>query len=230
MIVGLLGFFDLAEVWRRDVAPDVRSSVSPSIFKTLDSAITEVLNEKQVYWATIGALFAVWQASGVVRACGQTLNRIYEVEDDRTLAREVGTSVAAGLAIAVLMIAALVIVRFGPDLAERLLGEGPAVGVLSFIVRWTLASLILLVVVGVIARTGPGIERPLRWVGFGSLVTVAGWVVMTILLGLYLSEAGGFGDVYGSLLTTFLLFEYLYLASIVFLGGLVLDRLVEQEG
>ena len=50
-----------------------------------------------------------------------------------------------------------------------------------------------------------------------------------LLYGLYLSVFASFGSVYGVLLAAFLLVEYLYVAAIVFLGGLVVDHLVREE-
>ncbi len=229
MTVGLIGFFDLEEIWRQDLAPDLEGAVSPPAYRLIDEAVITVLTSKQVFWVTLGALIAVWQTSGVVRASGQTLNRLYGVDDDRTLWEELRSSLAVGALIGLLMIAALAVVYLGAVAGEALLGDSALADAISFLVRWALASGLLLVVVGLIARTGPGIDRGLHWVGFGSLLTVAGWTLMTILFGLYIREFANFGNVYGGLLTAFLLFEYLYIAAIVFLGGLAVDRLVQEE-
>lgn len=93
----------------------------------------------------------------------------------------------------------------------------------------SVASALLLGVVALVARTGPSPNRALRWVSFGSFLTVGGWVAMTVLFGLYLSEFANYDDVYGGLLTAFLIAEYLYAASVVFLAGFVVDRLVETK-
>jgi len=229
MTVGLAGFFELEQTWRQDFAPDLEQSLSPPAYELIDEAVITVLTSKQAYWVTLGALIAVWQISGVVRASGQTLNRIYGTSDDRSLVEELRSSLLAGVAIAILMLLALVVVRVGAPLGEELLGDSAVAGVISFVVRWALATVLLFLVVGLIARTGPGIDRELRWVGFGSLLCVGGWVLITLLFGIYLREFADIGSVYGGLLTAFLLFEYLYAGAIVFLAGLLADRLVQEK-
>ena len=114
---------------------------------------------------------------------------------------------------ALLLLAALAIVRLGPLALEDVFGDSGAIAILGFVLRWALAGALLFVIVGLIARAGPDIERPVRWISFGSGLTVAGWVVTTLVFGLYLSQFASFGSVYGALLATFLLVEYLYLGD-----------------
>jgi membrane protein len=228
-LLGLLGFFDLSEIWRHNVAPDVRGSVSPDVFRVIDQAVTHVLEDKAFYWVTIGAAIAVWQFSGVVRASGQTLNRVYGVKDERSLREEIVTSVTAGAIIGLLLLATLATVRLAPLGVDALFGDSALVVVVSLIVRWALAVLLMLATVAVVARAGPAIERPAHWITFGSGLTVAGWAVLAIALSIYLTQLASYGSVYGALLATFLLVEFLYVAAAVFLAGFVVDRAIEQR-
>jgi membrane protein len=228
-LVGMLGFFELSEVWREEVAPDVRSAVSGPAFEVIDQAVVNVLQDQQVFWVTIGAVLAVWQASSVVRATGQVLNRIYSVEDDRSLKRELLTSVAVGAAVALLVVLALATVRLGPLAFTAVLGETTLVDILSFAVRWIVAIAALFLALGLIVRTAPARERPLHWITFGSLVVIGGWVAMTVLFGVYLTSIASFDSVFGGLASVFLLAEYLFLSAVFLLGGLLLDVVVEHR-
>ena len=228
-ITGALGFFGLEEVWSSDIAPDLRNSVSDAAFRVINDAVTYVLDNKSLFWVTIGAGIAIWQLSGVVRASGQTLNKIYDVEEKRSLAEEVWNSIKVAAAAAVLLLATLCVVRLGPLALDDVLGDSAVARVIGFVVRWAIAAALLAVAVGMVVRSAPAIKRPLRWVSFGSALTVAGWIISSILYGLYLSVFASFGSVYGVLLSTFLLIEYLYVAAIVFLGGLAVDRLVQRR-
>jgi len=228
-ITGALGFFGLDEVWSSDIAPDLRNSVSDAAFRVINDAVTYVLDNKSLFWVTIGAGIAIWQLSGVVRASGQTLNKIYDVEEKRSLAEEVWNSIKVAAAVAVPLLATLCVVRLGPLALDDVLGDSAVARVIGFVVRWTIAAMLLAVAVGIVVRSAPAIKRPLRWVSFGSALTVAGWIISSILYGLYLSVFASFGSVYGVLLSTFLLIEYLYVAAIVFLGGLAVDRLVQRR-
>ena len=229
-VTGLLGFFGLAEVWRSDIAPDLRASVSDPAFRVINDAALSVLQHKAFFWVTAGAAIAIWQVSGVIRAAGQTLNRVYGVEESRPLARELRDSILAAALVAVIVIATLAVIRLGPLVMDDLLGDSASAALVCFVIRWSIAAVLLTVAVGVVVRAGPCIDRPLHWVSFGSALTVAGWIVSSALFGLYLTVFASFGSVYGALLATFLLIEYLYLAAIVFLGGLTVDhRLAESH-
>src|SRR3954469_1209019 len=66
--LGLLGAFGLTEVWGSDVAPQVRHEVSPAGFQVIDDTVRKVLAEKQFFWVTAGAVIAIWEVSGAMRA------------------------------------------------------------------------------------------------------------------------------------------------------------------
>jgi membrane protein len=228
-LFGLLGFLGLSEVWRSDLAPDVRGSVSDPAFRVINDAALSVLDNKAIFWVTGGLFIVLWQVSRMVRACGQTLNRIYGATEKRSLMSQFWESIKAAALVAVIMVATLAVVRLGPLALDGVLGDSAVGAVISFIVRWAIAAALMTLAVGVVIRTAPTIDRPLRWVSFGSGLTVAGWIVSSLLFGLYLSVFASFGSVYGALLATFLLVEYLYFAAVVFLGGLVVDHLVREE-
>jgi membrane protein len=228
-ITGALGFFGLDEVWRSDIAPDLRGSVSDAAFRVIDDAVTYVLENKSLFWVTAGAAIAIWQLSGVVRASGQTMNNLYGVEEKRPLVEELLDSIKTAAAVGVILLVTLGVIRLGPLALDDVLGDSTAAGLVSFLLRWAVAAVLLTLAVGIVVRAAPAIERPLNWVSFGSALTVAGWIVTSILYGVYLSVLANFGSVYGVLLAVFLLIEYLYVAAIVFLGGLAVDRRVQKR-
>src|SRR3954470_372168 len=80
--LGLLGAFGLTDVWSSDVAPKFHDHVSPATFKVVNQTVREVLGHKRLFWATVGALIAIWEVSGAMRATMQVLNRIYHAADE----------------------------------------------------------------------------------------------------------------------------------------------------
>lgn len=228
-ILGLLGFFDLTEVWSSEIAPRVEASVSPPAFKVIDDAVLYILASQQLFWVTAGAALAVWQLSSVVRASGQIMNRIYGRKEDRPLIQELVTSIAAGALCAPLILGAFGAVRFLPLAAEALLGSSVAASVLGGVLGVILALILLTVALGLVLRAGPDVERPLHWVTFGSVLVVIGWALMTLAFFLYLTELASFSSVFGHLTTVFLLAEYLFLSGVVFLGGLLVDSVVQER-
>lgn len=229
-LFGLLGFLGLDEVWHDDIAPELHSSVSNAAFTLLNDAVTNVLTGEQFFWVTIGALIATWQLSSIVRGSGHVLNRIYGVEeDDRPLGARLTSSYAVGAAVGILILAAVAVLRVGPAAADAVLPDGVVFAATGFVVRWTGGAVLLLAAIGLVVRAGPDVERPAHWVTFGALLVVLGWVAMSGLFGLYLTTIADYGSIFGNLATVFVLLEYLFLSANVFIGGLVLDHLVEEQ-
>src|SRR5215213_9598515 len=221
-VIGLLGFLGLDEVWTSDIVPDLRDSVSAPAFKLIDDAVTRVLTHQQVFWVTGGALIATWQLSSIVRGVGKVLNRMYDEQaDSRPLAGRLATSYVAAAAVGV--------VRLGPLVLDDVLWEGWTGELVGFVVRWGLAALMLLAAIGLIVRAGPEKKRPIHWITFGALLVVGGWAAMSLAFGLYLTQIADYGSIFGNLATIFILLEFLYLSAVVFLGGLVLDRLAQEK-
>jgi membrane protein len=229
-VVGLLGFLDLEEVWRDDIVPALRDGVSAPAFKLIDDAVTHVLTQQQLFWVTAGAVIATWQLSSVVRGIGKILNSVYGDEaDSRPFAARIAVSYAVAAAAGLLVLAAVAVVRLGAIGLDHLLGEAPVAELVSFVVRWSLAVVLLLVAIGLTVRAGPERRRPVHWVTFGALLVVVGWLAMSGLFGLYLTQIADYGSIFGNLATIFILLEYLYLSAIVLIGGLVLDRIVQEK-
>ena len=227
--VGLLGFLGLDEVWRQDIVPDLRSNVSPQLFHVIDDTVTHVLTSKQVFWATAGALIAVWEMSGAVRAAMKATNNIYETEERRTLTEQFVTSLLLAAAVGGLLLFAVAVVKFGPLLTDELFGPSLVVAAVSFALRWLLAIAALLLAIGLLVRAGPDKERPLIWVSYGAALVVVAWIVSSVAFGLYLTEIAHYESVFGNLATVFVALEYVYLSALVFLTGLLVDSLTRSR-
>ena len=228
LVLSVMGFLQLESVWSQDLAPQVKDQVSPQVFAVLDDVVRNTLGSKQAWWLTIGLFFTLWQASGVARAIMGALSSVYGNGDDRSFVRRYATSVALGLAVALLVIAALVDARFG----ESILGLGdvawPAAVVL-FVVRWGLALALLSTAVWLLLRFAPAHPGPHRWVSFGSGVCVLAWVLTSVVFGFYVTDVANYGSIFGSLATVFILMTYLYVSACAFLIGAQLDAIVRSD-
>jgi membrane protein len=228
-LFALMGFLGLDSVWRDDIAPDVQGAVSPAAFKLIDDAVTHVLSQQQLFWVTLGAGLAVWEISSVVRGVGKVIDRIHGVRDSKPLREAFPVSLAVAAACGLLVLCAAAIVRLGPLALDQLWGDGTVAMAAGFVIRWLLAALLLLVAIGLIARTAPNMERPMPWVTFGALAAVACWAGSSLVFGVYLTQIADYGSIFGNLSTIFVLLEYLYLAGLSLLAGLALNRIVERR-
>lgn len=69
----------------------------------------------------------------------------------------------------------------------------------------------------------------MRWVSFGALLVVAGWIVMSVVFAWYVTSVADYDSIFGSLATVIVTMEYLYLSTIVFLTGIQIDALTRHS-
>lgn len=207
---GLLGFLSLQNVWRDQLAPDVKAGVSKPAFAVIDDAVTKALGQHQVFWVTIGFAIALWQMSGGVRTVMGALNEVHGVTNERSWVKRMAVSLGLALALGACVLGAIAVVVLAP---------------LPFVLRWLVAGALLLLAVAVVLHWAPEREQRLEWVTRGALLIMAGWVVMSIGFGIYLRYVANYDSIFGSLATVVVLSAYLYAASVVFLGGVQVDAL-----
>jgi membrane protein len=225
--LGLLGFLSLQDAWQQDIAPEVQRRVSPAFFTVVNDTATRILGSKQTFWVSFGALLAIWEISGAMRAIMQVFNRIYEVEDRRPFWQRIRISLRLAAVTGLIVLLTIAVVRFGP-LAFDQLGGGFVVDLIAFVVRWAVAIALMIAMVGILVRVAPDARQPLNWVSFGALLVVFGWIVMTIGFWWYASRVADYQSVFGSLSVVIVVMTYLYAASIVFLTGVQIDALVRR--
>jgi membrane protein len=225
-LLGLLGFLQLEEVWREDVAPEIRGSLSDAAFRLLDDTATRVLREKQGWWLTGGFALALWEISAATRVTMTALDRIYGFRRRRSFAELFPRSVVLGLAMGLAFVAALVVVRFVPLATGDL--DGVAV-VLSFLGRWLLAAAMLGAGAALVVHHGSATRQTLPWVTVGTFLVMAAWVGMSILFGIYVTYIANYGSVFGNLATFFVLLLYVYASSIAFLAGVQADACLRRS-
>ena len=228
LVLSVMGFLELDDVWTKDIAPDVKQQVSGPVFQVIDDVARRTLGSKQGWWLTAGLVFTLWQTSGAARAIMGALSRVYGDGEDRSFLRRYATSFALGLAVAVCVLAALVIVRFGAAILgfddPGWLGEA----VLT-VVRWSAALALLTTAVWLLLRFAPAHPGPHRWVSFGSALCVIAWALTSVVFGFYATDIADYGSIFGSLATAFLLMTYLYLSAGAFLIGAQVDAIVRRD-
>jgi membrane protein len=220
LALALLAAFGLNEVWTKDVALTVRHNTSPAAFKLIDQTVRQVLQQKQAFWATIGALIAIWEVSGAMRATMQVLNRVYGAKDDRPFKERLFLSLWLSALVTVLLLAAVAVVTVVPRLVHS---------VLVSVAAWLVAAALMALVVGMIVRFAPAKKRPMRWVSFGSLLVIVGWIGASLAYGWYVTSVADYGSIFGSLAVVMITLSYIYIQAIVFLTGVQLDALIRRQ-
>lgn len=181
----LIGFLNLTPAWTVDIAPSIQQSLPGPAFLLLDGTVRQALATRQGFWLTLGLLLTVWQMSSTVRVTADALDRIYGIDDQRTMRRWLGTSIAVASAAGVCLLVAAVAIFFRSQVVEWLLGPSVLASIAGFALGWAVALATMLLAVGLVLRYAPGERVKWRWVGTGALATVATWGLATAAFGAY---------------------------------------------
>jgi membrane protein len=101
--------------------------------------------------------------------------------------------------------------------------------VVAFLVRWTLAVVLLLLAVGLLVRHAPGTTQTLPWVSLGAAIVIMSWLLVSVVFYLYLTKLGSYESVFGSLAAVIVAMAYLYISTTVFLLGAQLDAIIRGQ-
>jgi membrane protein len=225
-LLALIGFLDLEELWRQDVAPELKKTASEAAYRLVNETVKQVLSQKEFWWLTAGLALTLWELSSVTRVAMTAMDRIYGYYRRRSFFEVFPRSVALGAVMGLCAVGAVAIVRFGP----LLIGDDSVLLVVgSFLVRWVLAAALLAVGVGLLVRYGPATRQPLPWVSVGTGLVLAAWVLTSIGFGLYATYIASYESVFGHLATFFVLLIYVWLLANAFLVGIQLDANVRER-
>lgn len=199
------------------------------------SLVTRTLGEIQAGarggLLSIGALAALWAASAGMASVMKALNMAHGIEDPRPWWKHRLVAVLLTVGFAIFILAALVLIVFGPRIGEVVaggMGLGP-----QFTVVWNLVSLplvIALVLVGIalVYYFAPATQQRWRWVTPGSVVALALWLAMSFGLRWYVARFADYSATYGSIGGVILLMLWLYLTGLVLLVGAEINAEIEH--
>jgi membrane protein len=225
-LLALLGFLDLEEAWRKDVAPDIQKNASDTAFKLIDDTVRQVLGEKKVWWMTVGLGLTVWELSAATRQTMRALDRAYGYHRRRGFFELLPRSIALGVVMGICVVISITVVRFGP----LLIGDhGVVVAVLSFLVRWSIVAIVLGFGIGLTVRYGAARRQPVPWASFGTALVLLAWILTSIAFGLYVTYVASYTSVFGHLASVFVLLLYIWLLANAFLVGIQVDESVRER-
>jgi YihY family inner membrane protein len=158
-------------------------------------------------------------------------NRIYGTERDRPTLRKYGLAMVltttAGVAMAVGLLCIVAGDAFG-EAVKQVYQWGDAAETAWDVLRWPLGLGALVSAVTALFRYAPRRRQPgLSWLAVGAAVTVLGWLIVSALLGVYVSVADNFDDTYGPLTAVMALLLWANLTGIALLAGIALAAQLE---
>jgi membrane protein len=158
------------------------------------------------------------------------LNVIYEQEDQRTLIRSTGLSIAliiGAIVIGILGVLAASVLGYVRDLIH---GVSPVMEMIIRISTWVVAFGITNATIAAMYRFAPDRhDAKWRWLSVGAVVATLLWLAVTLGFGVYAANFGGYDVTYGSLSAIVVLLMWLYLSAYAILLGALINAEAERQ-
>ena len=227
-LFGLLGIYGTLREFLEVVAPDAVLDVLTTVEASAEDNPTASLLA-----FFLGAVGALWAASGAMGTVIKAVNRAYATTDARPFWKKRLAAIALCLAIAVVAVGMLLLIVFGGPLGTAIAenaGLGSAFDWTWNLLRWPLVFVTVLLFFALVYYSGPDREqRAWRWVSPGAIAGAVGWLVLSGLFALYVRFAGSYDETYGSLAAGIVLLLWLNYSAFALLFGAELNAAADRQ-
>jgi len=199
----------------------------PQVTQILGSQLESLLRGPHTSLLTVGAVTAMWAASGGVSALSDALDRCYDLKETRSFARRralaVGVTLVAGVASVV-----AVAVTFVLPLVGKTLGRFAGSWVTTLIdwARFPIAGVIVLLLWAFFYWSLPNVRPRFQLVSPGSLVGMALWLLASWGFSEYVRHFGSYQATYGALGGIIVLLLWMWISSLTLLLGAEINKIL----
>ena len=229
----ILGLVGQSEKSVQTVLDVISPLVSEDALGTIEPTLLELASSQTAGWALlVGAVIALWSASGYVGAFARAMNRIYEIGEGRPFWKLRPLMLLITLvAIALVALVLLMLVVSGP-LAQSIgdqIGLGEQAVQVWNIAKWPVMLLAVIVIVAILYYATPNVQQPkFRWVSVGAVVAIVIWMVASAGFAFYVANFGSYNKTYGSLAGVVVGLVFLWLTNVALLLGAEIDSELER--
>jgi len=203
------------------------SKVAPKEVATiLGERLQSLAAGNNVGLLTVGAVGAIWAASGGVVSLMKALNTAYGVEEKRPFWKVRGLALLVTLVAAAFSIIAAAVAVATPPLAEKLGGPFPT---LVTWLRLPLAGALMMFLWAVLYYSLPDVKQKFKFITPGSIVGVIIWVIASWGFSVYVANFGKYDANYGAIGGVIVMLLWMWITAQVILLGAEINAILEHR-
>ncbi|HUG47459.1 MAG TPA: YihY/virulence factor BrkB family protein [Candidatus Limnocylindria bacterium] len=188
----------------------------------VQSELEGIIQEQSTGLLSLGAVLALFFATGGTNAIIKAVNRVYSVAEGRPIWKRYLVAIAMTLLAGAALIGAIILIGplriLAPEIANAL-GLGETAPLIITIATGILAFALLLAAAAWVYRVAPNIRLPLKSVFPGALLFAIAWIVGTLGFFIYVTNIGNYGSTYGALAGVVIVLIWFYVSALLFLLG-----------
>ena len=207
-----------------NLPPDIASGIRPQL--------ETVIGQTQPGLLTIGAVTALWAATGGMNALMKAMNRAWEVEETRSFFPKTGLAIGLTVLGSVGLIGSFVTIVGASLLTTQVIAQlhlDKAVVDLVSLLRWPFVFVLLSAAVAVLYHFAPNFRAPWRWCLAGGAIFSVAWIVATGVFALYVANFANYANTYGALGGVIVLMLWFYLSAMLLVSAAALMAAALKE-
>lgn len=220
-LLNLLKYTPLSDV---DVLQRMLSILPGVTQDILFDLISGIMANSNMALLSFGALGAIWSSSKGIMSIIKSVNRAYDLDENRPFLRLRGLSILLTIVLFLAIIVAFIMLVFGEVIFKMIFSSysWPAFIVWK-ILKFLIPLLLLGIMISVIYKFSPSIKEGVN-VKFkdtipGSLFASIGLILFSIVFSFYVNNFANYSKSYGSIGGLIVLLIWIYSASIVIVLG-----------
>ena len=203
----------------------------PSAWTLAEGVIRGLLGQPRGTLVSVGVALALWSASSGFTSLMECLNVAFGVTERRAWWKTRLEALWLTIALSAFVIVAFVLTLFASPLAAFVASHlGPAGGVATLVINWSLSILLMTLVTATVYYVCPDVdEQPWQWLSPGVVLFIVGFGAASVGFSAWVGRFASYDKTYGSLGAPIVLLFWLYiLASFLLLGG-ELNALLDER-
>ena len=203
---------------------EIGNALRPELERLLTSARTDLV--------FLGAIAALWAATGGTNALTKGIHRAYGVDEQRPFLLRYAIGLGLTVLAAIGLIGAFVTIVGGAFLTQELaesVGLGAEAYAVLQVLRWPAVFAVLVLAVAIVYRYGSSVVVPWRWIVAGAVAFALGWLLATAALAFYVVNVADYGATYGSLGGVIALMLWFYVTAAALVIGAEVTAALARE-
>ena len=223
LLMLLLSLIRFLPITQDDVMRLFSDGMPDSVYRIINNLISSIYNSSGAATVLSSALLVV-SVSSSMRAIMKGFNEIYCPEKKESFLLFAGRSVLYTLLFVVITLLSLVVLVYGGQIIEYLIGQTPGSKLLQILlpltrwIRYLLVGVMLTLAFMVFYHRLPAGKRKFRGQFWGALFSACAWLLFSLGYALYVSISNKFGA-YGYLGTVMVIMMWAYYCVMFFLIG-----------
>jgi membrane protein len=211
----------------------LQKDAADAIWVNVYPALQAILYGSKGTMLSIGAIVALWAASGGMSMTMAALDKSYDVELFRPYYIQKPLAIMLTILVASLILSVVVILPVGTVATNWFIDHYATTFSVPLLVVWqvlryALGLFLMLLALALVYYWGANHEQKFRFITPGSLFCVAIWLALGYVFRMYIDRFSDYGRTYGAVGGVAILLLFFYVDSLVLLIGAEINALVDR--